>query len=100
MALLHTEPRLMREHLLLALAASMPKEMSSIGGIHQPDGACARIVPTISSGCLWLRAVMWRPPEIPGYWTNRSASSKDAQSTPRKTHIMTSPDVRGDGQFL
>ena len=91
MALLHTEPRLMREHLLRVLRASMQKEMSSIGGIHQLDGACARIVPTISYGCLWLRAVMWRPPEIPGYWMNRSASSKVAQSTPRKTHTMTCP---------
>ena len=56
MALIHAEPHLVREHLLLVRHDSSRKEMSSTGGIRPRAGACAPTARMIFSGCLWRRA--------------------------------------------
>ena len=70
MALVHAEPRLLREHLLPLCGPSVPRETSSTGGIRPRAGACARTVRTIISGCRWQRAAMSRAPETPACWKN------------------------------
>ena len=58
MALVHAEPRLLREHLLRARPASFAKATCSTGGIRPPAAACARIVRTTTCGCRWRPAAM------------------------------------------
>jgi len=71
------KPRLVREHLLSVPHASSMRVMSSTGGILRQEGACARIVPTTSSGWRWQSPLCARkPPETPAYWTSLSAFSR------------------------
>ena len=57
MALVHTEPQLMREHLLRA--ASSGRVTFSTGGIRPQAGECVRVVPTITCGFRWRHAAMF-----------------------------------------
>jgi cellobiose phosphorylase len=91
MALIHSEPRLLREHLLLCAAHQSGREMSSIGGIPRRGGACVRAVRTIFSGCPLPRAATCSRPETPGCWMKPSASSKTARSTRTRTPITIFP---------
>jgi len=54
MALIHADPGLAREHLLLCAAHQFKEGVSSIGGILRQAGACVHTVLTISYGCRWL----------------------------------------------
>ena len=57
MALVHAEPALVREHLLLLRGPPVPsKATSSTGGIRRRAAACARTARTTTSGCRWRPA--------------------------------------------
>ena len=59
MALIHTEPARLREHLLLCASRQfLRKAMSSTGGIRPPAGESAPIVPMTTCGSRWRSAAM------------------------------------------
>ena len=59
MALIHTSPHLVRDHLLLCASRQFRKGMCSIGGTRLQAGACVHIVRMIISGYHWQRAAMY-----------------------------------------
>jgi len=55
MALIHAEPRLVREHLLLCAGRQFREGDVQHCGIRHRAGACAHVVQTTFSGCHWPR---------------------------------------------